>query len=182
VQQWLDLQLDLARAALFAKEPSGARLQAGIDASVRAMALAAALNRGRDHVRAKFLRARCLDRLGDPAGPNELAEAVSICEAAGFKRLLDLNRIRMAVSATVQPENGDGAAPQQPDPRVRSILTPREMEVLQLLTEHLSNKEIALAMGLGEETVKWHLKNLFLKLETSSRRIAIVRARVLGII
>lgn len=182
VQQWLDVQLNLARAALYAQDQSDARLQAGADAAARAIALASQLNRGRDHIRAKFLHSVCLERLGNRAAANERAEAISMCNAAGFKRLLEMN---LAVPAETGPPQSSlkvqRTAP-PPEAPVRSILTPREMEILQLLTDHLSNKEIALAMGLGEETVKWHLKNLFQKLETSSRRIAIVRARLLGII
>ena len=53
-------------------------------------------------------------------------------------------------------------------------LTPKEREVLELLARNLSNKEIALAMQVGEETIKWHLKNLFGKLAagTASRSSA----------
>ena len=46
----------------------------------------------------------------------------------------------------------------------------------------MSNKEIALAMGLGEETVKWHLKNLYRKLEAGDRWSVVSRARSLGLL
>src|SRR5206468_10024821 len=46
----------------------------------------------------------------------------------------------------------------------RMALTPKEREVLELLARNLSNKEIGLAMQVGEETIKWHVKNLFAKL------------------
>jgi LuxR family maltose regulon positive regulatory protein len=51
-----------------------------------------------------------------------------------------------------------------------------------LLARNLSNKEIALAAMIGEGTVKWHLKNLFGKLDASSRKHAVRRALVLGLL
>ena len=47
---------------------------------------------------------------------------------------------------------------------------------------HLSNQEISLSLGLSEETVKWHLKNLFHKLDAGDRKTAVKRARTLGIV
>lgn len=47
---------------------------------------------------------------------------------------------------------------------------------------NLSNKEIALALGIGDETVKWHLKNLFGKLDAANRKHLLGRARMLGIL
>ena len=182
VQRWLDLQLQLARAALATAHDGELRLREGKEAAERAGSLAAQINRVRDQIKAKFLLARCLDKLGDQTAIRHREEAVRMCEAAGLKRLLELNKIEIRPRA--EPEQAAKLILAQSAAELpgRTFLTPREMEVLELLTEHLSNKEIALAMGLGEETVKWHLKNLFQKLETSSRRIAVVRARSLGII
>ena len=49
-------------------------------------------------------------------------------------------------------------------------LTPREREILQSLVQNCSNKEIANLMGISVNTVKFHLKNIFLKLEAYSRK------------
>ena len=62
------------------------------------------------------------------------------------------------------------------------VLTPKERGVLELLARSMSNKEIALAMSVGEETVKWHLKNLFGKLEAGSRKHVVRRAHLLGLL
>ncbi|SAL14395.1 ATP-dependent transcription regulator LuxR [Caballeronia peredens] len=62
------------------------------------------------------------------------------------------------------------------------VLTPKEREILELLARNLTNKEIARAGMIGEGTVKWHLKNLFGKLDASSRRHAVRRAVVLGLL
>jgi Response regulator containing a CheY-like receiver domain and an HTH DNA-binding domain len=54
--------------------------------------------------------------------------------------------------------------------------------VLELVTRHLTNKEIAFAMGIGQETVKWHMKNLFLKLDATSRKQIVRRAQLMGLL
>nr|WP_211167389.1 helix-turn-helix transcriptional regulator [Aromatoleum evansii] len=62
------------------------------------------------------------------------------------------------------------------------VLTPKEREVLELLARNLSNKEVAQATGVGEETVKWHLKNLFGKLDAANRKHVVRRAQLLGLL
>ena len=54
--------------------------------------------------------------------------------------------------------------------------------MLELLARNLSNKEIAQAMAVGEETVKWHLKNLFGKLDAGTRKHVVRRAQILGLL
>ena len=54
--------------------------------------------------------------------------------------------------------------------------------MLRLLGSGLSNKHIARALEVSDETVKWHLKNLFLKLSAGSRKHAVDRARLLGLL
>jgi LuxR family maltose regulon positive regulatory protein len=62
------------------------------------------------------------------------------------------------------------------------MLTPKERNVLELACRNLTNKEIALAMGVGQETVKWHMKNLFIKLDATSRRQIVRRAQLMGLL
>jgi DNA-binding NarL/FixJ family response regulator len=50
-----------------------------------------------------------------------------------------------------------------------SSTTPREKEILELVKRRLSNKEIALTLGVQESTVKFHLGNILGKLQVSSR-------------
>jgi DNA-binding NarL/FixJ family response regulator len=52
-------------------------------------------------------------------------------------------------------------------------LTPREIEVLQLVSQGKRNKEIAALLGLSEDTVPVHLKNVFAKLEVKDRTAAV---------
>lgn len=57
------------------------------------------------------------------------------------------------------------------------VLSPREAEIAQLLCQNLSNKRIARALDLSLHTVKWHLKNVYLKLGASGRDEVLERIR-----
>lgn len=61
-------------------------------------------------------------------------------------------------------------------------ISEREYEVLTLLAEGRSNKEIADSLFVSTNTVKTHLKNLFSKLEVSRRTQAVQKARELRLI
>jgi two-component system nitrate/nitrite response regulator NarL len=61
-------------------------------------------------------------------------------------------------------------------------LTPRELEVLQLLAEGLPNKAIAHELDISEHTVKFHVNAILGKLDAQSRTEAVVRATRLGLI
>jgi len=63
-----------------------------------------------------------------------------------------------------------------------SDLTPREMEVLELLIKGLSNKEIGEVLGCTENTAKFHIKNILGKLEVKDRTEAATAAFHRGIL
>jgi LuxR family maltose regulon positive regulatory protein len=69
----------------------------------------------------------------------------------------------------------------QPQPLVEP-LTDRELEVLRLLAEGLTNQEIAGHLIISVNTVKTHVKNLYSKLGTGSRTQAVARGRELGLL
>ena len=69
----------------------------------------------------------------------------------------------------------------EPDPLVEG-LTPRELEVLQLLAEGLANKTIARQLEISDHTVKFHVNAILSKLGAQSRTEAVVRATRLGLI
>jgi DNA-binding NarL/FixJ family response regulator len=70
----------------------------------------------------------------------------------------------------------------QERPFLLEELTPRELDVLSLLTEGLTNKAIAQRLGISEYTVKFHVNTIFRKLGAQSRTEAAVRAARLGLI
>ena len=63
----------------------------------------------------------------------------------------------------------DLAAQTAPPPRKTFGLTARELEVVTLITEGCTNKDIAKSFGISEETVKRHLTNIFNKLGVGNR-------------
>jgi two-component system, NarL family, response regulator YdfI len=61
-------------------------------------------------------------------------------------------------------------------------LTPRETEVLRMMTAGLSNREIASTLGISEHTVKFHITSIFGKLGTSSRTEAVTEGIRRGLV
>ncbi|GAA2964801.1 MULTISPECIES: response regulator [Microbacterium] len=68
------------------------------------------------------------------------------------------------------------------EPAASVTLTPREIEVLQLVARGRSNKLIGTDLGIGESTVKTHLLKIFDKLEVADRTHAVTVAMERGIL
>lgn len=66
--------------------------------------------------------------------------------------------------------------------RELSTLTPREVEVLQLLASGLSNAELAVSLRLSEATVKTHVARIMAKLRLRDRAQAVVVAYETGLV
>lgn len=66
--------------------------------------------------------------------------------------------------------------------RQQPPLTPREIQVVRLITDGLRNKEIAVALGISEQTAKVHVKNILSKLRVNDRAAVIAVAVRRGII
>jgi DNA-binding NarL/FixJ family response regulator len=125
--------------------------------------------------------------------PDEEAPAAEVW-AAGARGLLlrqsDAETLVAALQAAVQglavldPSLVAAALPATAGPGERPVeeLTPRELEVLQLLAEGLSNKAIGLQLQISEHTVKFHVNAILGKLGAQSRTEAVVRATRLGLI
>ena len=78
-----------------------------------------------------------------------------------------------------------GAALGRGEPRPAhavDALTARELEVLALLAQGLSNQQISARAQISMTTVKWHVKNIFAKLGVGTRVGALVRARALRLV
>ena len=187
--------LSRANSAIAAQNWRGA-----LEALARAAPLAEATKLGRVHIEVMALRAYALDRNSEK-GRTLLQEAMNLAHTYGLARtfvdahpaLADWAR-RVAeegsagseagravpVARIVRPPPERSAAGPRAVPSM--VLTPKEREVLELLARNFSNKEIAQAMAVGEETVKWHLKNLFGKLDAGTRKHAVRRAQILGLL
>jgi LuxR family maltose regulon positive regulatory protein len=61
-------------------------------------------------------------------------------------------------------------------------LSPRETDVLELMSTGRSNKRIAAALGVSPETVKSYIKSIFMKLEVDNRTRAVVEGRRLNLV
>ncbi|AQR75716.1 response regulator transcription factor [Sphingomonas sp. LM7] len=117
-------------------------------------------------------------------GDAQAAEALR-AGAAGFllkttlrRELLDTIRAIHAGRRYVPPEIAQEIALHASD----DALSQREQSVLALVAEGLANKEIAWELGLAEDTIKTHLKNVFAKLGVADRTLAVTTAMRRGIL
>ena len=132
----------------------------------------------------------------------DLADALTIAAPRQYVRVfLDEGRELGTVLERLDPERlrGSEAAPlarrlqqamnqsaghngHQTSPIAQEELTKREVSILKRLESGLSNREIAEAIFVSEGTLKWHLHNVYGKLNVRNRAGAMVRARALGIL
>jgi DNA-binding NarL/FixJ family response regulator len=94
------------------------------------------------------------------------------------KELLETIRAVHAGHKRLSSEAAAGIAEHAMD----GTLTPRETDVLRLIAAGNANKEIATQLGLSEETVKHHVKNILPKLDANDRTHAVTIALKRGII
>jgi LuxR family maltose regulon positive regulatory protein len=96
---------------------------------------------------------------------------------AFVRRLLD---ICPPLDEPVQPPEPADSSARVAQPNM--LLTNRELDVLLLLAQRLTDKEIAAALFLSPRTVKKHSANIYQKLHVDNRRAAVVEARAIGIL
>lgn len=77
---------------------------------------------------------------------------------------------------------GDRQITEIENPQLLEELSDREIEILVLLEKGLKNEKIAEQLFLSINTVKWHLRRIYQKLDVSSRTKAIFKAKQLGLI
>jgi LuxR family transcriptional regulator, maltose regulon positive regulatory protein len=186
-------EVALAYAAIAAQD-----WRRAADDLLRADTLAQGVKLGRLHIELLGLRAWVLDRCGEKSLPL-LREAADLASTYGLLRVFDdahpalgdwvrkaLSEAPGFASSGPMPLAALPAAVPAPVAKAKSTpsmaLTPKEREVLELAARNLSNKEIGLAMQVGEETIKWHMKNLFAKLDAGTRKQVVQRARILGLL
>ena len=84
---------------------------------------------------------------------------------------------RLLVEAEEENADADTFSPQ-----LFEQLTEREREILRLVSNGFSNKTLADRLSLSTNTVKWHLRNIFEKLQIANRMQAVSVARHFGLI
>jgi two-component system nitrate/nitrite response regulator NarL len=87
----------------------------------------------------------------------------SLRQVAGGQRLLPLPPSEQAVSR----EHGSMAI----EENALTVLTDRERQIMSLVSEGLSNKEIGRRLNIADGTIKVHLHNIYQKLEISNRTV-----------
>jgi DNA-binding NarL/FixJ family response regulator len=95
--------------------------------------------------------------------------------------VLQTARGERVVSPTIAMQLA-GAWRNEPTDASASALTPREIEVLQLLAEGMTNQQVGARLGLSARTIKTHVQNLLVKLDVPDRTGAVARAFRLGLI
>jgi DNA-binding NarL/FixJ family response regulator len=107
---------------------------------------------------AEALRSGVRGVLPRDAAPDQILAAVEAA-AAGL--------------AVLQPDNLDSVLAAPRPARNPEFLSPREIEVLGMMAEGLSNKTIAYRLGISEHTVKFHITSIMSKLNAGSRTEAV---------
>ncbi len=148
----------------------------------------------------QILRALAFQTQGDIGQALAALEcALSLAEPGGFVRIFVDEGPPMAqllYQAAIQgiaPEYTGRLLQAFPAPEVKppspdlpaemiESLTERELDVLRLIAEGLSNQEIARQLFLALPTVKWHTSNIYGKLAVKNRTQAVAKARSLGIL
>ncbi len=190
---------------LLAQDTPDSRQQAA-EVLSRLVAFLKSTHNVRFTIEALALRALLHDAQGEAAQAlATLEEAALMAERGGFIRLfVDLgprvanllaglrdkgvvtvyvNQILKAFGTDAQPLSGPKAGtPRVKPPALVEPLTEREQEILALLAQRLSNKEIAQALVITPETVKRHTANIYQKLQVNGRREAVGKAVDLGLV
>jgi DNA-binding NarL/FixJ family response regulator len=152
-----------ARAAVLldAGEPLEAARVAGESAAAAASVgarLQAAYSRG--------VAGRALAAAGERAGALEaLREAERETDLCGSTRFRDEMRRELRKLGARAEVRGPATA----DDSGIASLTKRELEIAELITDRLTNPQIADKLFLSKKTVESHIRNLFVKLDASSR-------------
>jgi DNA-binding CsgD family transcriptional regulator len=111
------------------------------------------------------------------AGVEIAGEAASLASARALDAGVDGILIAPGDLPRLIPSTGDGD-----DAVVVEALTPREIEVLELLALGLPNKAIAARLAISDQTVKFHVASIYGKLGAANRTDAVRRALRRGVI
>lgn len=113
----------------------------------------------------------------DAAGVEVAGEFASLAAARASRLQSDA----VVVAPDDRQADADSGA-EQPVSAPQEDLTPREVEVVELLAEGLPNKAIAARLGISDQTVKFHVASIYGKLGAANRTDAVRRAARRGLI
>jgi DNA-binding NarL/FixJ family response regulator len=99
-----------------------------------------------------------------------------------LKDTLSDNLIRVIREVYTGLSVGSGIVATSRTTLLHASVTPREVQVLELLAKGMRNKEIAESLGISEETVQAHMKSIFNKLDVHDRTAALAIAIRQGIV
>ena len=106
------------------------------------------------------------------------AEIVEAIRAVGGGLVaLDRRLAGSALATATTPSSAD-----EDESAIQEPLTPRELDVLQLLAQGLPNKTIARSLRISEHTAKVHVSAIMVKLGAASRTEAVTRAARRGLL
>lgn len=66
--------------------------------------------------------------------------------------------------------------------KLEKSLTARQLEVLKLVADHLTNSEIALQLGLSHKTIELHISSAMKRLQARNRHHAVQLAKKIGVL
>jgi ATP/maltotriose-dependent transcriptional regulator MalT len=183
---------DLTFARVLLAESQSTQALALLDAR-----LAPASDAGRISTVIEIQALRALALPAPDAALNALQQALNLAGPEGYMRLfLDLGKpmqalLKRAAARGITPHYlsrllaafgpSRQVSSKTPQPHIEP-LTDRELEVLHLLGEDLSNREIGRRLFISLPTVKSHTRNIYGKLGVQNRAEAVTRAQVLGIL
>ncbi|HEY7116155.1 MAG TPA: LuxR C-terminal-related transcriptional regulator [Tepidisphaeraceae bacterium] len=110
------------------------------------------------------------------------AEVRDLVGWRAYERLADVGRARNPADVVAEAFTVAANLVGEDHPAVPVRLTPRQLQVLELLGEGLTSKEIADRLGIGEDGVNYHLRTISRQLGTRGRLAAVARAYQLGLI
>jgi two-component system nitrate/nitrite response regulator NarL len=116
--------------------------------------------------------------VGTPAERARLREQL----AGALDVVAEFTSLDAARTAHVDVDAIVVAAAHRPDDAFEEPLTPREIEVVELLAEGLANKAIAARLGISDQTVKFHVASICAKLGAVNRTDAVRRAIRRGLV
>jgi ATP/maltotriose-dependent transcriptional regulator MalT len=138
-----------------------------------------------------------------PVALTTLARALTLAKPEGYVRIFvdegrpmarllyealsqgiepDYVRQLLAAYPVAEPEQVTSSQLRDPESEMVEPLSERELEVLQLIAEGLTNQEVATSLYLSQHTVKVHTRNIFPKLAVKNRTQAVAMGNAMGIL